>query len=230
LFALALASFEGAGFFIWISTRAGNKEAVMTKLIALSATATLFLSGIGAANGADLYPWRNHAPPFNFLFQNEIDGHQQTRQTRDRNLFGFFYIEFTGVVTKDHYRVATHVDCNAAASDCTVGWRLEGKPARAQFLYQTGDDHPVFLVERSRIPQPGAFSHFHWLGSMPALGAIADGYLLELTAVDRFCFIHHGAEGATSASTCRDNGGVNVDAGADIATHLNIVTSAPPGL
>ena len=73
----------------------------MTRLIALSATATLFLSGIGAANAADLYPWRNHAAPFNFLFQNEIDGHQQTRQTRDRNLFGFFYVEFTGVVTKD---------------------------------------------------------------------------------------------------------------------------------
>lgn len=202
----------------------------MTKLIALSATASLFLSGIGVATAADLYPWRNHAAPFNFLFQNEIDGHQQTRQARDRNLFGFFYVEFTGVITKDHYRVATHVDCNAATSDCTVGWRLEGKPVRAQFLYQTGEDHPVFLVERAQIPQPGAFSHFHWLGSMPALGAIADGYLLELTAVDRFCFIHHGAEGATSGSTCRDNGGVNVDPGTDIATHLNIVTSAPPGL
>jgi hypothetical protein len=48
--------------------------------------------------------------------------------------------------------------------------------------------------------------------------------------VDKFCFIHHGAESATTAKTCRGNGGVNVGLGTDIATHLNIVTSAPPGM
>ena len=31
--------------------------------------------------------WRNHAAPFNFLFGNEIDSHQQTRQARDGSLF-----------------------------------------------------------------------------------------------------------------------------------------------
>jgi hypothetical protein len=201
----------------------------MTKLTALLATATLFLSGAGAAAATDLYPWRNHAAPFSFLFANEIDTHQQTRQTQDRNLFGFFYIHFTGVITKDLYRVATHVDCNAA-SECTVGWTLNGRPVRATFLYQVENDHPVFLLNRADIPQPGAFSHFHWLGSSPAPSATADGYLLQLTAVDKFCFIHHGAESATTAKTCRGNGGVNVDLGTDIATHLNIVTSAPPGM
>ena len=200
----------------------------MTKIAVLLATGTLFLSGAGVAAATDLYPWRNHAAPFNFLFGNEIDIHQQTRQTQDRNLFGFFYIQFTGVVTKDLYRVATHVDCNAP-SDCTVGWTLNGRPVRAKFLYQVEPDHPVFLVNnRADIPQPGAFAHFHWLESMPDQGATADGYLLQLIAVDKFCFIHHGAEGATGAKTCRGNGGVNVDLGTDIATHLNIVTSAPP--
>jgi len=201
----------------------------MTKLTALLATTTLFLSGGGVAAATDLYPWRNHAAPFNFLFGNEIDTHQQTRQTKDGNLFGFFYIQFTGVVTKDRYLVATHVDCNAA-SDCTVGWTLSGRPVSGTFLYRVDHDHPVFLVNRPHIPQPGAFSHFHWLGAMPGRGATADGYLLQLTAVDKFCFIHHGAESATSAKTCRGNGGVNVDLGTDIATHLNIVTSAPPGM
>jgi hypothetical protein len=62
---------------------------------------------------------------------------------------------------------------------------------------------------------------------MPTMGQSVDGYLLQLTAVDKFCFIHHGAESATSDRTCRDNNGVNVDLGTDIATHLNIVTSAP---
>jgi hypothetical protein len=201
----------------------------LTKLTILLATATVLLSVAGTAAAADLYPWRNHAAPFNFLFGNEIDTHQQTRETRDRNLFGFFYVQFTGAVTKDRYRVATHADCNVTP-DCTVGWTLNGHPVRATFLYQADHDHPVFVVNRPDIPQPGAFSHFHWLGSMLVPGGPADGYVLQLTAVDRFCFIHHGAEGATSAETCRDKGGVNVDPGIDIATHLNIVTSAPPGL
>jgi hypothetical protein len=56
------------------------------------------------------------------------------------------------------------------------------------------------------------------------------GYLLQLTAVNRFCFIHHGAEAAMSAASCRDNGGVEVDRGLDIATHLNIVTNDPAGM
>ena len=201
----------------------------MTKLSVLSATTILFLAGADMAAATDLYPWRNHAAPFNFLFGNEIDTHQQTRQTQDRNLFGFFYIQFTGVVTKDRFRVATHVDCNATP-DCTVGWTLNGRQVSATFLYQVEHDHPVFLLTRADVPQPGAFSHFHWLGSMPGPGMNADGYLLQLTAVDKFCFIHHGAESATSALSCRGNGGVNVDPGTDIATHLNIVTSAPPGM
>jgi hypothetical protein len=46
------------------------------------ASSTLLLSGSGVAAAADLYPWRNHAAPFNFLFGNEIDTHQQTRQTQ----------------------------------------------------------------------------------------------------------------------------------------------------
>jgi hypothetical protein len=202
----------------------------MTRLVSLLATAVLFLSGAGVVAATDLYPWRDHAAPLNFLFGNEIDTYQQTRQKNDRNLFGFFYIQFTGTVTKDLYRVAKHVDCNATTSDCTVGWTLNGKAVRAKFLYQVGDDHPVFLVKRADIVQPGAFSHFHWLEDMPAVGAVADGYLLQLTAEDKFCFIHHGAASATSAKTCRSNGGVKVDPGIDIATHLNIVTSASPGL
>lgn len=202
----------------------------MTRLVSLLATAVLFLSGAGVVAATDLYPWRDHAAPFNFLFGNEIDTYQQTRLTNDRNLFGFFYVQFTGVVTKDRYRVSTHVDCNATASECTVGWTLNGKAVRARFLYQVDDDHPVFLVKRAAIAQPGAFSHFHWLEGMPAVSAIADGYLLQLTAADKFCFIHHGAESATSDNTCRGNGGVKVDPGIDIATHLNIVASAPPGL
>ena len=191
------------------------------------ASAVLALSAFGSAHAADQYPWRNHEPPLNFTFGNEIDAHQQTRLLRDGSLFGFFYIHFTGVQTKDRYPVATHVDCNANP-DCTVGWSLNGNPISAAFLYHTMDDHPVFLAKRSDITQPGSPSHFHWLGSlMPMPRQAHDGFLLQLTAMERFCFIHHGAEAATPADTCQQNGGVNVDPGVDIATHLNIVASAP---
>ena len=194
----------------------------MKRLIALT---TFVLSLFGTGSAAAFYPWRNHVAPFPFLFGNDIDTHQQTQLKKDGSLSGYFYIHFTGIVTKDGYPVATHVDCNTSA--CAVGWTLDGEPGAATFLYQADDDHPVFLVSRADIPQPGAYAHFHWLSSMPAAGAVASGYLLQLTAVDTFCFIHHGADSAQASKTCRENGGIAVNRGIDIATHLNIVPSFP---
>ncbi len=60
---------------------------------------------------------------------------------------------------------------------------------------------------------------------MPAsAGETRNGYLLELQAVKSFCFIHHGG---TETGTCEARNGVAVRSGIDIATHLNIVASAP---
>jgi len=195
----------------------------MNALRLMLATLTVSLVGAANATAADLYPWNNHAAPYTFLFGNDIDTHQQTQQLPDGSLSGFFYVSFTGVVTKDGYRVATHVDCNSAA--CSVGWLLSGQPRTATFLYQVVPDHPVFLVNRLDIPEPGAYAHFHWLGGMPDAGQIVDGYLLQLSAVDVFCFMHDGAASAKKSKTCRTNGGIAVNPGIDIATHLNIVTS-----
>lgn len=202
-------------------------------------TVTMAIVALCLLNGApvianDLYPWNNHAAPYSFLFGNDIDAHQQTQLLPDGSLSGFFYIVFTGVVTRDGYRVATHVDCNTTSA-CTVGWTLSGQPRNGIFLYQVGTDHPVFLVNRQDIPEPGAFSHFHWLdyeGTLPPAGVSAPGYLLQLTAVDTFCFIHDltTANKAVKKYTCRANGGIAVNLGTDIATHLNIVTSFPPGI
>ncbi len=93
-------------------------------------------------------------------------------------------------------------------------------------------DHKVFWIERADIPQPGGFEHFHWTGmpepTQPYLHV--PGYLLELTATNRFCFIHHDVGMAMSAKTCRESGGVKVGRGIDIATHLNIVANDPGGL
>jgi hypothetical protein len=94
-----------------------SKLAPMVAALALS-------PGAGSAGATDLYPWTNHAAPYSFTFGNDIDTHQQTRQLRDGSLWGFFYISFTGVVTKDRYEVATHVPC--PTTTCTVGWTLNG--------------------------------------------------------------------------------------------------------
>lgn len=201
----------------------------MKKLTPMSAALALFLVVAAAASASDQYPWNDHAAPYTFLFNNDIDTHQQTQQLPDGSLSGFFYVSFTGVVTRDGYRVATHVDCTTTTS-CTVGWTLSGQPRMAAFLYQVGNDHPVFLMNRLDIPEPGAFAHFHWLdysGSLPPVDLNVPGYLLQLSAVDSFCFIHDvaGADTARKGKTCRDNGGIAVNPGIDIATHLNIVTS-----
>jgi hypothetical protein len=168
------------------------------------------------------YPWKDHAAPYDFLFGNEFDTHQQTRTTKS-GLSGFLYVHYTGEMTSDGLPVAHHGDC--AEVPCDVGWQLRGAPAMAAFLYHVDDDHPVWLVDRRDIPQPGAYAHFHWIGAMPTMrGDVSNGYLLELQAVKSFCFVHHAM--ATSG-TCDDRGGVAVRAGIDIATHVNIVASTP---
>jgi hypothetical protein len=190
--------------------------------LALSATST-------AALAAEMLPWRQHRAPWSFVFGNDIDNHQQTRVAHDGSLSGFFYIVYTGVVTSDGLRVATHTNCNMT-TECTVGWTLQGVPASAKLVLQPMHDHPVFLLPRTDIPQPGSYSHFHWTGmAMPMPYLATSGYMLQLNAENRFCFIHHGAEAASSAATCRANGGVAVERGIDLATHLNIIAVDPAG-
>jgi hypothetical protein len=191
----------------------------------------LGLASAAATQAAEMYPWRDHQRPFSFVFGNDIDGHQQTRQSSDGSLDGYLYIQTTGVVTKDKLPVATHANCSAAGADCIVGWRIDGKPSHAKLVHQPMHDHPVFLIDRADIPQPGAHVHFHWTGmTMPMPHLSVPGYLLQLTAVNRFCFIHHGAEAAMEAMSCRDNGGIKVERGVDTATHLNIVTGGHGGM
>ena len=55
-------------------------------------------------------------------------------------------------------------------------------------------------------------------------------YLLELTAVNSFCFIHHDLGLAMSAKTFRESGGLKVNRDIDIATRINIVFSDPSGM
>lgn len=193
----------------------------MKKFLPLLAAAAWLTVDAHEVRATDLYPWNNHASPLTFHFGNEIDLHQQSRASSGGNLAGFLYVQFTGTVTTDGYRVATHADCGA--NRCTVGWTFSGKALDAKLIAEPMHDHPLFFVQRAALPQPGAFSHFHWSGEMPTVGGSASGYLLQLVAVDRFCFVHHDASSALGTRSCRDNGGVRVDLGLDVASHLNVV-------
>jgi len=201
------------------------KEGAMKNPVLLS-TAISILALPPLASATDLHAWNNHASPLTFLFGNEIDGHQQSSAQENGGLFGFLYVHFTGTITKDGHRVATHVDCGSVP-DCSVGWVMFGKARTATFLYQEMDDHPVFLIPRRDLPQPGAYSHFHRVGH--DVQSSGPGYILDLVAIDSFCFIHHDAESASATKTCVENKGVPVSPGIDASTHLNVVTSFPAG-
>jgi len=192
-----------------------------------------------------------HKSPRDFLFGNHIDTHQETKLTLAKDgspegLSGYFYIIFTGEVDNDtglpiarHPRGAAQgEDCSDDAVNCVVGWQIDAVPAVAKFLYHdgvNGEDHPVWLVNRADIPQPGGFTHFHWISQdstdpgsvdVPAacnadnaneLVGMAEnqycpGWFLEIKAVREFAFDHGGEK-------------VVVRPGLDNATHLNLVTN-----
>jgi len=111
-------------------------------------------------------------------------------------------------------------------------------PGEAKLLYHSGvngTDHPVWLVNRTQISQPGAYTHFHWITSTSSdprasdvplacdaetaggLEGVAEdvdcpGWFMQISAVDTFAF-EHGDEI------------VPVRPGRDNATHLNLLTN-----
>lgn len=178
---------------------------------------TILLSSNAFANGL---PWQYQQYPFDFIFGNHIDTHQQTKVMPSGELKGYLYIEFTGEYTPKGYPIAKHTDCNDELGECTVGWQWRGVPGEATFAYHESGDHPIWMVNsRSDIPQPGGYSHFHWLGfpemAMDLMAEMVyEGYFLELTAKDTFVFRHGSEE-------------ILVTPGLDLATHLNIVSIFP---
>jgi hypothetical protein len=115
---------------------------------------------------------------------------------------------------------------------------IKAEPGETKFLYHNGvngDDHPVCMVNRVDIPQPGSFTHFHWItttssgpraATVPAacdrnnasqledqpptaVDFTSPGWFLQITAVEEFAF-QHGNEVAPVCS------------GIDNASHLNL--------
>lgn len=235
----------------------------MIKLINTFASLVLLSSVSVVQAGNDF-----HDKPFDFLFGNHIDTHQQTRlkvnkhTDEPKSLFGKFYVIFTGGTDPEsglpiarHPRGAANNEVCGVDVDCVVGWKMRGLPGAAKFVSHlgvNGDDHPVWLVNRAEellapeprmvIPQPGSFTHFHWIttsssdprkgtvsaacdksnagklesadgaNNPTAVNEVCQGWFLEIKAVRKFAFKHGGEI-------------IPVRPGIDNRSHLNIVTN-----
>ena len=186
----------------------------MRKPIATLLWVGLSLLGAGTVLAVGL-PWQNHSRPFDFLFGNHIDMHQQSRLVDNKALEGFLYIKFTGQVSEG-IPEAVHADCTQMPNDCTAGWTLRGIPVTAKLVDMPHMDHPIWCIERDVLPPQQGYTYFHWLGDPQTemdlqIGKEYLGYLIKLTALDTFYFLHHGE--ATL-----------VTPGIDYNSHTNIVT------
>lgn len=166
---------------------------------------------------ATSYPWSSHAAPYDFLFGNHIDTHQQSKLNGKDQLGGFFYIKYTGNEVNG-VPEAEHGDCDKPEVDCTVGWKLKGVKSKATLLDKQEGQHPQWCIEEEEMPRAPGYSHFHWLNAAEHAGGLTvgqeyEGYLLKLTAVDHFFFKHHG--------------GFEVTPGIETETHGNIVVGCP---
>ena len=208
---------------------------------------TLFLFTAFSVNSAD----RFNPGPIDFLFGNHIDTHQKSipKLSRDGSILGLkgrLYIIYTGAIDADtglpiarHPRGASNNEVCDIDVKCTVGWTMKALPGIARFLYHkgvNGNDHPVWLLNRANIPQPGNYSHFHWISttstdprasSVPvvcdqknaselekagAANTDCPGWFLSLHAVEDFVFEHGGEK-------------IPVQSGTDNATHINFVSN-----
>ena len=180
-----------------------------------SALLGLFLVMLVAGSVVALGPnWNDHAPPFDFLFGNHIDTHQQSKLVGNQQLRGYFYIHYTGGEVNG-FPTAHHGNCETMPEGCEVGWVLKGVPARARLLEKPEGDHPQWCLNPRAFPREAGYTHFHWLGAPEHAGELVvgekyDGYLLKLTAVDSFFFEHHG--------------GFFITPGVDLESHYNVET------
>jgi hypothetical protein len=119
-----------------------------------------------------------HLPPNDFLMGNHIDSHMENKLAADGSLKGRLYVYYTGEIDEaSGLPVARHPrgagehneECGFDPIQCVVGWRVRAVPAEAVFVSHSGvngDDHPIWLINtRNGIPQPGSYTHFHWITS-----------------------------------------------------------------
>lgn len=160
---------------------------VVTLLLLMLAGGSVVLAEDGG------YPWQDHAPPYDFLFGNMIDSHQQSRINPLGALRGMIYIHYTGEFTDEGYPIARKAHCNR--EECDVGWSVKGLELDAELVCLSPR---TWLVDPAALPRQRGFTHFHWLGDPysphgqgdPEAGLIVGetyhGYLMRRVARDTF--------------------------------------------
>jgi len=214
--------------------------------------------------------WQQNPYDFTFgnHIDTHVQLRLKTKMGMPDSLSGSFYIIFTdsngvpigtdpvsGLPIARHPRGADHDEvCGTSPNiTCVVGWYMDGVPGNAKFVSHSGingDDHPLWLVNRAVegtapaadmvIPQPGSFTHFHWItssGTDPravspgvsaecdkqnagqlqdqapsAVDSVCQGWFLQIQAVREFALEHGGEH-------------IPVRLGMDNRSHLNLLTN-----
>lgn len=220
-----------------------NPKSLYTSLILI-----VFMASTSTVLASDVL----HRGIWTYTFGNHLDTHQESRQVYNGDLIGLLYIIYTGDIDAEtglpvarHPRGSSHNEvCGVDPIDCLVGWTFTAKQASAKFLFHAGvngDDHPVWLINRVDIPQPGAYSHFHWIANQlngttdsrgsaisadcdknmasqletqepTAINDVCDGWFIRLIAIREFVFEHGGEK-------------ITIRRGNDNSSHLNLVTN-----
>jgi hypothetical protein len=162
-------------------------------VIILTVLVTLLLAGTAVFADEGFYPWQGHAAPFDFLFGNLIDNHQQSKQARKGMLQGFIYIQFTEE-EKDGVPVAVRADCENSELDCRVGWKFKAIPISATLV---STKPRVWLVDKDQLPPGSQYLHFHWSDDEDnpqkpcglQMDKEYDGYLMQRVAVTSFFWL-----------------------------------------
>lgn len=170
-----------------------------------------------------------HKAPYDFLMGNHIDTHLENKLQQDGSLKGRFYIYFTGETDEaSGLPIARHPrgagehneECGVDLIDCVVGWNVRALPADAVFLSHSGvngDDHPIWMIStRNGIPQPGSYTHFHWIttassdgraGAVPAACNVAKAGQLEGDVINGELTLDGGANGTWAGVDVHVGGG-----------------------
>lgn len=166
------------------------------RIVVVSASLLMVIAAAATAS-AKGYEWRDNAAPYDFLFDNHIDTHQQSLPADGAQLQGFLYITPSGTETDDGTPIVMHGDCSADPEACSVGWILKGLAYDAEYCGHISGEHPAWAIDPDAMPKQRGYTHFHWLNETEHhdgldVGTTYDGYLLRLTATDTFVFDHHG--------------------------------------
>ena len=154
------------------------------------------LSGITAVRADGLgKSWKNHAAPYDFMFNNLIDTHQQMKLRSDGTLHGWIYIQVVNEISPDApdgVPIARRADCTNPALDCRVGWEVIGVPVSGAKLFQKGPR--LWDMSQVTMLSDTEFLHFHWMGTPKkpcglTIGAEYNGYLFKRTAVTTFFWL-----------------------------------------